>query len=296
MEVYNLKIHLAEEKEKPVFSILIPSWNNLSYLKLCIESIRKNSFYHHQIIVHANEATDGTLDWLKENKISYTHSEHNIGVCYSHNSAYSLAISDYICLMDDDVYVCPDWDKPLWDDIQQRENEFFCVSGTLIEPIISRNKSIIQAYDFGRTPDTFDEKALLKQYNKIPFYDWNGCNWYPLIIHRRIWNLIGGLSIEFSPGMYSDPDFMIKLWYMGIRYYKGISASRSYHFLSRTTSRVKRNNGRKQFLLKWGISNSTFKKYYIKMDTVFSGNVPEPKMTIALRIALLRDRLKRIIS
>ena len=38
-----------------MFSILIPTFNNIDYLKLCIESIRKNSKFNHQIIVHINE-------------------------------------------------------------------------------------------------------------------------------------------------------------------------------------------------------------------------------------------------
>lgn len=75
MNIDKIYFHQIEELKKPTFSILIPSWNNLHLLKLCIESIRKNSFYYHQIIVHANEATDGTLEWIKENNISYTFSE-----------------------------------------------------------------------------------------------------------------------------------------------------------------------------------------------------------------------------
>ena len=47
------------------FSIVIPSWNNLAYLQLCIDSIKKHSKYTHQIIVHINEGVDGTLDWVK---------------------------------------------------------------------------------------------------------------------------------------------------------------------------------------------------------------------------------------
>lgn len=75
-----ITFHKVDEQEKPVFSILIPSWNNLPILKICIEGIRKNSHFHHQIIVHANEACDGTLEWLKENNISFTHSASNAGV------------------------------------------------------------------------------------------------------------------------------------------------------------------------------------------------------------------------
>ena len=52
-----------------MFSILIPSYNNLEYLKLCINSIIKNSKHNHQIIVHVNIGNDGTLDYLNKNVV-----------------------------------------------------------------------------------------------------------------------------------------------------------------------------------------------------------------------------------
>ena len=77
-------IHTYQKRTLPEnakFSILIPSWNNLNYLKLCVHSIRKNSAYTHQIIVHVNEGKDGTLAWIEnEADINYTYSTENIGV------------------------------------------------------------------------------------------------------------------------------------------------------------------------------------------------------------------------
>ena len=51
-----------------MFSILIPSFNYLEYLKLCVKSIRKNSNFNHQIIIHVNEGRDGTMEYVKKNK------------------------------------------------------------------------------------------------------------------------------------------------------------------------------------------------------------------------------------
>ncbi len=291
-----ITFHKIDEVKEPVFSILIPSWNNLPILKICIDGIRKNSHFDHQIIVHANQATDGTLEWLKENKISYTHSDANAGVCYGFNAPYSLADSDYICLIDDDMYVCPDWDKALWDEIQKQKDIYFCLSGTLIQPHVTTYNCVIGPHDYGRKASEFQEAKLLEDFNKFQFHDWNGCNWYPMVIHRRIWDLMGGLSVEFSPGMYSDPDFMMKLWHLGVRYFKGVSASRAYHFLSMSTSRVKKNDGRKQFLFKWGITSSTFFNYYLKIGTTFDGALKEPEITTEYRRAVLRNKINRIIS
>jgi hypothetical protein len=110
---------------------------------------------------------------------------------------------------------------------------------------------------------------------------------------RSLWVIIGGLSTEFSPGMGSDPDMMMKLWHAGVRYYKGVSRSRVYHFGSRTTARIVHNNGNKQFLIKWGIAISTFYKYYLTMGQPFEGPLEDPQPTPAFRFRLLRDKLKK---
>ena len=50
----------------------ISTYNNLSYLKLAIESVRKNShFKDSPFIIHAENCNDGTNKWLEENKNKY---------------------------------------------------------------------------------------------------------------------------------------------------------------------------------------------------------------------------------
>jgi glycosyltransferase involved in cell wall biosynthesis len=282
--------------EKPVFSILIPTWNSLQYLELCIGSIRKNSRFNHQIIVHVNEGSDGTHEWVKTQMFDHSYSQSNVGVCYAFNAAAVLAKSDYLLLIDDDNYLLPDWDFYLWEEIQAIGHDYFAVSGTKIEPRRTFNNCVIAPRNFGASPEEFKEKELLESYAEIPFADWNGSSWYPLVVHKNLWNLVGGLSVEFTPGMYSDPDFMMKLWHAGVRYFKGVSKSRSYHFISRSVRRVKKNEGRKQFLKKWGISNSTFRRYYLHMGEPFLGYLQEPEKNTEFKLRLLRDRLKRFIA
>ena len=55
-----------------LFSVIIPTLNNLDYLKLCIDSLKKNSSFNHEIIIHVNIGEDGTISYLKENNIKYT--------------------------------------------------------------------------------------------------------------------------------------------------------------------------------------------------------------------------------
>ena len=229
---------------QPLFSILIPTWNNLPFLKLCIESIRKNSSYQHEILVHVNEGSDGTLEWVRSQGLKYTHSEQNIGVCYALNGLRPQVTADYMVFMNDDMYVCPEWDAALYDEIQRIGNKWFFLSSTLIQPRPFFCKSVIAPANYGESLETFDEEKLLKEYAALP--------------HRDIWDLVGGYSVEYSPGMYSDPDFSAKLWHAGVRLFKGVNKSRVYHFEARSTKRIVKNDGSTQFLRKWGITSASF--------------------------------------
>ena len=44
----------------------------------------------------------------------------------------------------------------------------------------------------------------------------------------------------------------MKLWKAGVRYFKGIGRSRVYHFQTKSTSKVVKNDGATQFRKKWG--------------------------------------------
>lgn len=274
------------------FSIIIPSWNNLSYLKTCLESIHKNSGFPHQVIVHVNEGQDGTIDYLRSNKIDFTFTRDNVGICYAVNAARSLALTDYIVYMNDDMYVCPRWDEALYEEIQKIGHEFFFLSSTLIEPYDSGNPCVIAPHDFGRNLNDFKEEQLLAKYDTFQMQDWQGATWPPNIVHKSTWDLIGGYSIEFSPGMYSDPDFSMKLWHAGVRIFKGVAASRVYHFGSKSTLRIKKNDGRKTFIRKWGMSSNTFNKYYLKRGDTYKGESKDPEMTSGLKWKLFLDGLK----
>ena len=249
-----------------IFSILIPTWNNLDFLKLCVRSVQQNSRYEHQVIIHVNEGADGTLAWVKGQGFDYTYSSNNIGVCLAMNMMRTKVRMDYICFLNDDMYVCPDWDVALAKEIESLGHKYFFLSSSLIEPVI--REGIVYG-DFGDSPSNFREKTLLKYYKSFIVDDWAGATSPPNIVHRDVWDLVGGYSVEYSPGMYIDTDFTAKLWLCGIRYFKGLADSRVYHFGMKTTRRFVCNNGTAQFLLKWGMTNSTFRKLFSHQDMMW---------------------------
>lgn len=278
-------------KSDQQFTILIPSWNNLPYLELCIKSIRQNSHFNHQLVIHINEGKDGTADWVKaQADIDYTYSEENIGICYALNISSSIADTDYILFMNDDMYACPGWDTALLNEIKSIGHKFFFLSATMIEPV-TQNPCCIEM-NAGSDINSFDEKKLLQAFSLQPMKDWQGATWPPNVVHKDIWNLAGGYSIEFSPGMNSDPDFSMKLWTLGIRLFKGVGDSRVYHFGSKTVSRIKKNKGYYTFIAKWGLTQSAFVLRFLKRGEVFSGPLQEPDITTGLKIKNIFKQMK----
>ena len=266
-----------------MFSIIIPTFNNLNYLKLCIESIKKNSEYDHELLFHINEGSDGSLEYIKEKKYKYSYSKNNQGVCVAFNEAAKLAKNNYIVLAHDDMYFCPGWDTVFYNELKNTLTKNFFLSGTMVQ-----NFGTYIKLDCGKTYENFNERKLLKELPQIKFDDFQGTHWQPSLIPLETWNKVGGFSLEFSPGIGSDPDFNMKLWKIGVRIFKGLGNCRVYHFSSVTLRRKVWNNGAKTFLLKWGITIKFFRKYYLKTNTAFDGELKEPNKTFSYYINLLK--------
>ena len=260
-----------------MFSIAIPTFNNLEYLKICIESLRKNSLSKYEILVHVNEGIDGTLEYIKKNNITYTHTDINIGLCSSLNTIFKKASYNYFLYAHDDMYFCPEWDIHLTNEIKKIKHDKFYLSGTMIEPNTGHIK-----FNCGGTYNTFNEQKLISNFKKINFYDHQGSHFAPHLVSKDMWNKVGGLSEEFNPGVASDPDFNMKLWKEGVRIFKGINNFKVYHFGSLTTRKKNKfkHRGDRVFLKKWGITTKFFKKYYLRSRTKYVSELSEPNKNI----------------
>ena len=265
-----------------MFSITIPTLNNLKYLKLCLESLHKNSTYNHEIIVHVNIGSDGTLDFLKEKKIKFSFTNYNSGICEGVNKASKLATNEFLLYAHDDFYFCPKWDEILFSELKKIPSKKFYLSGTMLE--LSNTKN-----NFGDTIDNFHEKKLLDNFQNIKLEDFQGSTWAPHLIPKDLWNKVGGFSEEYYPGSGSDPDLNMKLWNEGVRIFKGVGASKVYHFGSIVTRKSKNKDiktesgskGGKIFLLKWKFSIKFFKKHYLRSGAKYDGPLTNPKKSFS---------------
>ena len=279
-----------------MFSIIIPTFNNLDYLKLCIKSIRQNSKYTHQIIPHVNIGVDGTRDFLRDENIDFTFTKYNSGICEGMNTASKKSKFKYILYSHDDFYFCPGWDVVLKNEIDAIGHNNFYLSGVMM------NNGPIR-FNAGSDIKSFDENKVLNEYQNYNHYDFQGSTWAPHLLHKDLWEKVGGFSEEFFPGTGSDPDLNMKLWKEGVRIFKGVNNCKVYHFGSIVTRKYKNHptiitesgsKGGKIFLLKWGITIKFFKKFYLRSDQKYDGPLNKPVKNLNFFIKLMLCKLNFI--
>jgi len=279
-----------------MFSIIIPTFNNLDYLKLCIKSIRQNSIYNHQIIPHVNIGDDGTCDFLQDENIDFTFTKYNSGICEGMNTASKKSKFKYILYSHDDFYFCPGWDDALKNEVDAIGHNNFYLSGVMM------NNGPIK-FNAGSDIKSFDENKVLNEYQNYNHYDFQGSTWAPHLLHRDLWEKVGGFSEEFFPGTGSDPDLNMKLWKEGVRIFKGVNNCKVYHFGSIVTRKYKNhptiitesgNKGGKIFLLKWGITIKFFKKFYLRSDQKYDGPLNKPVKNLNFFIKFMLCKLNYI--
>ncbi len=269
-----------------MFSVIIPTFNNLEYLKLCIESLENNSKYKHELIFYINEGSDGSHEYLKNKKYKFKYSKINKGVCVAFNEAVKLATNKYIVLGHDDMYFCPNWDTVFMNELQLIKEKDFFLSGIMVQ---RTNADLI--LDCGSNYKDFNKNKLLDELPKMQANDFQGTHWQPSLLPITTWQKVNGFSEEFSPGLGSDPDFNFKLWNIGVRLFKGLGNCRVYHFSSVSLRKKSWNNGAKTFLLKWGISIKFFRKHYLKVNTIYDGPLKSPVKNFQYYTDLLKCKI-----
>ena len=221
------------------------------------------------------------------------------------NKASKLSKNNYLIIAHDDFYFCPDWDFEFKVQLDQLKTNNFYLSGTMV----GVNSGQVE-FDCGTDFNNFDEEKLIKNLDKIKLFDFQGTTKCPGLIHKSIWEKVGGWSEEFSPTGGDDTDFAMKLWNSGVRIFKGLGSCSVYHFGSITT-RKKGNNlftylgnkSNKIFILKWKMGINFFEKYYLKSGknrrnqmivNKYDGPLTLPNKSISFFLGLFKFRIYNI--
>ena len=241
-----------------MLSFCISTYNNLNYLKLAVESVRKNSYFKDvPFIIHAENCDDGTDEWLESVSEQYNleyYIEKNsipVGIGGGMNFCADKVQTEYIMFLHSDFYVSENWDKACFDIFKKYPNEKLWVSPYRLEPQMFPNAQLnpgttivpqdyLGAYWNNFNSEGFEQWA--KQFVQMNDFEIPKGEGVSGLIRKTDWDAIGGNDPRFAPTSWDDKDLFLRMVQAG---YKFVLTSKSlvWHFGARGSHRLEENNG-----------------------------------------------------
>lgn len=86
-------------------TVIIPNFNGLHFMDVCIESLKAQTYQNFKILVVDNGSTDGSDVWLKNRKIDTIFLEENTGFSGAVNTGIRATHTPYVILLNNDTRV-----------------------------------------------------------------------------------------------------------------------------------------------------------------------------------------------
>ncbi len=237
----------------------ISTYNNLEYLKIAVKSVRDNSFYKFApFIVHAENCTDGTDEWLQKNSNKYNleyyidKNDIPLGIGGGMNFCADRVKTEFIMFLHSDFYVTKNWDITLMEVFKNNPDEKMWVNSHRVEPnmfgnSVSRPGTYIVPKDtFGAYYDDFNVNSFeewAQKFVKINDFEIPKGEGVSGLIRKKDWDEIGGNDPIFAPSSWDDMDLFYRMLQKGFKFVL-TSKSLVWHFGARGSHRLEENDGK----------------------------------------------------
>lgn len=110
-------------------SIVVPNWNGMRFVGMCLDSLSQLDFDGHEVIVVDNGSTDGSREMIEEQYpwVRLLKMPDNMGFAIACNEGIKASSAEYIVLLNNDIEVTPDWMKELYEGMERHPE---CGMGT----------------------------------------------------------------------------------------------------------------------------------------------------------------------
>ena len=234
----------------------ISTYNNLPYLKLAVESVRKNSYFKDApFIVHAENCTDGTYQWLADNGVKYNLTVYikdlePSGLGQGMNFIASKVTTQYINFLHSDFYVTENWDLELLKVHEREPAKKLWVNSFRIEPNMFNSPTrhgtlLVDPSDFGAYANDFNKERLeeyAKEFTLLNDFEIPKGEGVSGLVKKYVWDKFGGNDPLFAPTSWDDMDLFLRMKRGGVEFVMP-SKSVVWHFGARGSHRLEENGG-----------------------------------------------------
>ncbi|MDD5079060.1 MAG: glycosyltransferase family 2 protein [Candidatus Omnitrophica bacterium] len=268
----------------------MPVYNQPSYTKACLDSIKKHTDYPHRIVVVDDASSSETAEYLdklsNENEIVLLRNQENLGWVRSVNKGLNFSKAQYVCVMNNDTVVYPGWLSEMVS-VALKNAAFGLVNPEWEIP-----------EKFKGSREDYFRIVIKKQNGKFIETDW--VRGFCFLIKRAVIEKIGGLDQIFSPGYFDDWDYSLRAIQAGFLVVKAQGAF-VWHYKNVTHGQLLKKKGLEQeiiqkkgiFCNRWG----KFQKALLIVDRLLkgkSGNLEESCFCLLrkqVRLVVIKGRL-----
>ena len=201
----------------PRISIIVVTYNNLDYTKLCLESIIKNTGYpNYEIIVVDNASKKDTVEYIKafgskHQNVKLKLNDENLGFARANNRGFRESRGEYIVFLNNDTIVTPGWLHRLLQYLHQNP------STGMVGPVTNSigNEAKIDV--------SYNNLADINTYAAYRAKDYSGRAFkievlalYCCMISRELFESVGCLDERYRIGMFEDDDLAMKIKQKGL--------------------------------------------------------------------------------
>ena len=195
-----------------LYSIIVLTYNNLTYTHLCLQSIRSTAVLNEsEIIIVDNASSDQTPQYLKhiadqDPNIRLILNDSNRGFAAGNNQGAAIALGEYLVFLNNDTIVTPCWLEGLRAhfDLHPRTG--------MVGPVtndIGNEAKVNAAYRFLDEIPVFASDRAEKYAGKS--FPITMLAMYCLMIRRDLFESIGGLDERYNLGTFEDDDLAMKV-------------------------------------------------------------------------------------
>jgi len=239
-----IDVLLSNENE---IDIIITIYNNVEYLTMCLDSIKKNTYSAYRVIISDAGSNSATWEYYKTLTNVKIFGKQGKRLCFSQtcNIGIKNSTSKYFVLLNSDVIVSKNWDLALLKKMEADPNLGICgvlsncdrfwlhdVSGkpkySMSIPGLELVPGMKASQLEGKIDDlySFMDSSNKSHVGTLVYQEWVA--FYAVMFNRKVVNVVGLLDPGFVNGC-EDLDFCIRTKKMGYKIAQAIDCF-VYHF------------------------------------------------------------------
>lgn len=116
----------------PKIGVIVPVYNVEAFLDKCLRSIVEQTYNNLEIIIVNDGSVDGGLaiceQYAMQDKRIRLVSQENQGLSNARNRGLDLLTSEYVCFVDSDDWIEPDYVEGMYNSLKKNNSDISCVS------------------------------------------------------------------------------------------------------------------------------------------------------------------------